>query len=120
MAGSGQQRYVKVHVLLHSGEADPHWTLTEEGNSRLKALLKDLQTAPKPRWPQLGWRGFLLENNDFAELPEEVRVFQGTIRTESEKQVRYYRDTRGLERWLREEAVKRGIRIPEPGPSAEK
>ena len=51
-------------------------------------------------------------NNGLRELPEEIRAFRGTIRIQSGNRVRYYHDTRELERWLDSEARSRGIAIP--------
>jgi hypothetical protein len=112
MTRAGQQTSVQGFALLNSGETNPHWSLTDDDISRLKSSLKGLRVAAEPSWPQLGWRGFLVVTNGLRELPEEIRAFQGTIRTQSGKRVRYYHDTRGLERWLDGEARSRGIAIP--------
>ena len=95
---------------------DPVFELTDPDDYRaIEKALADLPetTAPKAGPPGLGYRGILLNPRGLPALPRWVSVFSersSSVRTRWH--VRYKKDAKGLERWLLDEARKRGFQIP--------
>jgi hypothetical protein len=112
-----QKSRLTVMVAMNSGLPNPQWEITSPDEiEKVKALVHDLPIVPETKWPGLGWSGFILMNENVVGLPEEIRVLNGVIRFENRDGVRYYRDSRGLERWLHREAVARGLIHDAPAP----
>ena len=64
--------------------------------------------------PGLGYRGILLYPRGIPSLPRWVSVYDGTVELGEDPRHRgHKKDAKGLERWLKAEARKRGITIPE-------
>ncbi len=101
---------IKASLVLYSGRPDPHWTIQQpEAIAHIQQSLRNLSEAPPPKWPGLGWRGFMLEANQHSLLPGIVRVFEGTICITEDNGRRCYADRDHLEEWLRSEAVHNGL-----------
>lgn len=101
---------IRVELTLHAGEEDPYWIITQPGQIKLiQDRLQQLPPAPMPNWPTLGWRGFLLRDENGGVLPGLVRVFQGTICVLNGNKERCYHDQHKLEKWLESEARRQGL-----------
>ena len=103
LTANGQVQSIVVDKLLYAGRVDPQVIVTDTTNPNIATLetyLVNLPPAGMPNWPNLGPRGFLLENNDVSNFPQEVRVFQGIVRTFANGQLRYFQDVHGLEGFL--------------------
>jgi hypothetical protein len=88
---------------IFSGREDPGWQITDlDDISILKGFLQDLPSAGLPNWPDLGWKGVMLENQGVADFPLSVHVFNGTIEINASGGSQYYEDVHGMETWLLE------------------
>lgn len=105
-----------IEVMLDalSGRPNPVWTLTQaeeaEFLSRLTGFESRAVTEGQPRLepPLLGYRGFEIRSPDGRLLPEKVRVFGGTVRSNKSS----YSDVdRELEKWLLQSAAQQA-RVP--------
>jgi len=95
---------------VYSGRPNPTWTLSEEESAELAAWLKDLPETDRPA-PEggLGYRGFVISSPGRpGPLPPHIRVGGGIVAIQEDGQLRPYRDTRQIERWLLEHARRRG------------
>jgi hypothetical protein len=107
-ASPGGTRALRVSRLLHAGRPDPGWDVTrQEELDELTSRLRELPPAPKPAWPQLGPRGFLIANHGVSGFPREVRVFRGVVRVVDVGAPRYFGDVHALEGWLEAQARRR-------------
>src|SRR5262245_36845339 len=74
------EKKIMVNVLINAGEPDPSWSITDTSDfEHLRSSLKNLPRTGKPRWPSLGYRGFLLVNQGVDDFPEEVQIFKGVV-----------------------------------------
>jgi len=105
-----QMPRVDVTILINAGEEDQGFQLlTSQDFQTLQSFLTNLPPAPAPNWNSLGWRGYQLFNVGVAGLPEEVRVFEGVIRTINLGLTQFYIDQRGLESWLTAQAAQQRL-----------
>ena len=91
---------ITVDQVLYAGRPDPQVIVTNSTDpniSNLESFLQNLPPTSPPNWPNLGPRGFLLENNNVPTFPQEVRVFQGVIRIFQSNSLHYFLDVHGLE-----------------------
>ncbi len=117
VAMAQQKPKLTARISMNSGLRNPQWEITSAVEfDKVRAFLKDLPEAPETKWPGLGWRGFLLTNEGVEGLPEQVRVLHGVVRWQDHKGVRFYKDVHGLEDWLEEQAIARGL-LPKSEPS---
>ncbi len=100
---------VTVEVLIYSGRQNPIWQLQDtKPLEDLKAKLNELPQAfeEQPRdWSRLGFTGFRLRGGQSLGLPEEIRVYQGTIKIGRGKAAKYLKDATGLEQYLIQQAM---------------
>jgi hypothetical protein len=105
-----------VEVLIFSGRPNPTWQLKDTGQLPvLKAKLKDLPKAfdkEPAEWSRLGFGGFLIHGGEAVGLPGELRLYQGVIKTGRGKEVRYLKDSDGLEQSIITEAKKQSLAPP--------
>jgi hypothetical protein len=102
---------VGVRLLVYSGRPDPEWTL-EPGEAKellemLGAVVGAEEIHPPPAGG-LGYRGFLITNAPVGKRPGEVAVFRGVITERPGRQAAHWRDVRGVERWLLDQARRQG------------
>ena len=103
LSANSQVQSIVADKVLYAGRVDPQIIVTSNSNPNiddLRPYLQNLPPAGMPNWPNFGPRGFLLENNDVQNFPQEVRVFQGIIRTFANGHLQYFHDVHGLEGFL--------------------
>lgn len=99
-----------ARVSMNSGLRNPQWEITSPADlGKVKLFLKDLPEAPETKWPNLGWRGYLLMNEGVEGLPAQVSILRGVVRWQDQKGIHFYKDVHGLEDWLHEQAIARGL-----------
>jgi hypothetical protein len=113
---------IEIMIDMYSGRRNPTIDLTE---AEIEELRRRLERARRERLgerrepPQLGYRGFVILNEAReAGLPYQAYIYGGFVavteeRPEPAPQLRpqplYFRDAGGLEDWLLERAVERGL-----------
>jgi hypothetical protein len=101
---------ITASILVHSGEPDPSWVFTNTVEiAKLKEFITGLPTSAPPKWPILGYRGFMLTAKDKTSGFALVRVFRAVVEVRSEDGDAYYRDQKNLESFLVEQAKRRGF-----------
>jgi hypothetical protein len=104
------QASVDVVLPIRFGVPNPGWRFEETADlDRLRMFISDLPEAEPIEGPQFG--GFILSSEDSSlQFPVEVIVYNGVVQiTSSDKSINFFRDEKGLESFLVEEAVRRGI-----------
>jgi len=113
LAVEGGKTNVTVEVLIFSGRPNPTWQLEDPKSlATLKAKLKELPEAFKEApagWSRLGFAGFRIRGGATLGLPEEIRIYQGVIKTGEGKAAVYLKDSIGLEQSLIDEAKKQAL-----------
>ncbi len=102
---------VSVRLLIHSGRPDPEWPLEAGEAKELVELLTGTVGAEKIHPPPaggLGYRGFLIRNVPVGKRGGEVAVFSGVVTERSGTRAAHWRDSRGIEGWLIEQARRQG------------
>jgi hypothetical protein len=101
---------VKVELDIFSGRPNPTWDLTADESGELIQLMKDLPEDQVRTGTDdgLGYRGFLVTTEPKAKeiAVERARVVGGSIENLDTRKV--YKDVHGLEKWLFQQARKRG------------
>jgi hypothetical protein len=105
VAGSALQ----VELDVFSGHPNPSWPLEPEQARVLIAKLRRLRLRSEPGPSGLGYRGFVVHRIDRGRVVPWLRVAAGSIRVERGGRSVLYRDDEGLEEWLREQAMVRGL-----------
>jgi len=110
----------EVQVDVFSGRRNPHWTLSGEPLRELERRLDGLPEAEEPPDPPgLGYRGFLIEGSR-----AQVRAFRSVIIVMREGRTSAFKDERGLEQYLLNQAREHGYAElleamrPSPGPAS--
>jgi len=99
-----------VELDVFSGRANPTWTLSADDAAELSARVQRLRAGGEPLTEgALGYRGFDVYRRDGEPPVLWMKVFAGTVRIEEGSQPRCYVDTAGIEQWLRDQAVARGL-----------
>ena len=115
-AADGVQTNVIVEVLIFSGRPNPTWQLRDTNHLHLlKTKWKNLPeafTEEPAEWSRLGFAGFRIRGGEALELPGEIRIYQGVIKTGHGKQARYLKDANGLEQSLIADAKKQPLEPP--------
>lgn len=102
---------VSVRLLIHSGRPDPEWSLNADEARELVELLTASVGAQRAHPPQaggLGYRGFLIRDAPVGDRAGEIAVFSGVVTERPGPQAVHWRDPRGVERWLIEQARRQG------------
>lgn len=100
---------VQVTLDIFSGRPNPQWALSEEQIEELRKRLVDLKEEEATTPPGLGYRGFLVANaGQDRRLPEQVRVYNGTVTLVRRGVTRSYADSNGVENWLIQQANQQG------------
>lgn len=100
-----------VRLLIHSGRSDPEWSLEPGELKDLVELLTAVVGAEKIHPPPaggLGYRGFLIRDVPVGERAGDIAVFSGVVTERSGPQAVHWRDARGVEGWLIEQARRQG------------
>ena len=100
---------VRVQIMVFSGRPAPEWFFEDPSDlTKLREFLKGLPKAD-PVEDTIG--GFLLTADESkCRFPQRVRVNNDTIEvTTLDGSTRYFKDSKGLATFLREEATKRGL-----------
>jgi hypothetical protein len=100
-----------VRLLIFSGRPDPEWTVGASELEELVGLLKGVvggEPIHPPPAGGLGYRGFLVRGAPLGQRPADVTVFRGVITEQAGARAAHWRDTRGIERWLLDQARKKG------------
>jgi hypothetical protein len=106
-----------VEVDLFSGRPNPGWVLSPPEAAELLARLRALAPGGEPPpAPGLGYRGFLVHRAGPAGARPWLRVRAGAVQAVDGSRPALFRDTAGVEAWLREQAERRGMG-PFPGTS---
>ncbi len=114
MSPSGFQ----VELDLFSGRPNPTWPLTAEESQDLLARISRLSPGGGGPVPAgLGYRGFIVYRVETGRPQRWMRVGRGTIWMTGQKETQPYRDTEGIEDWLRNQAIARGFGTSVPGAS---
>ena len=104
---------VRLSISVFSGRPNPGWAFDKTADlEKLGSLLADLPPTPPVEEPPFGRTPvFYLEASRMKpSFPAYVAVFDGVVRTTSRNgDVRFFSDAKGLPKWLREEAVRRGL-----------
>ena len=99
-----------VELDVFSGRANPTWRLSADEAAELSARVERLTAGGEPvREGALGYRGFQVYRRDGEPPVLWMKVFAGTVRIEVGNQPQCYVDTAGIEQWLRDQAVARGL-----------
>jgi len=99
---------VTVEVLIYSGRPNPTWQL--QNTKPLEKLIAKLNELPRALdeepagWSRLGFTGFRIRGRQVVGLPDEIRIYQGTIKIGHGKTAKYLKDLTGLEQSLIQEA----------------
>jgi hypothetical protein len=92
-----------LELDVFSGRPNPRWNLTAEETTHLHKLLRDLPQVPETRESGLGYRAFVL-----TEGQKRITVSKGLVQTDEQGRQFAYRDTTGVEAFLRQLATDRG------------
>jgi hypothetical protein len=98
---------LRVELDVFSGRANPSWALTEAQASDLLQRLERLAPGGEPPEAVLGYRGFMVYRA--AQQSPWLRVAAGMVHVVDRRQPRSYRDSEGIEDWLRDQAIARGF-----------
>jgi hypothetical protein len=102
-----------VELDVFSGRPNPVWSLSADSTEDLRARLARLDGlghAGTPPEGQLGYRGFLVHRLDEdGHLRPWCRVVHRTVWMLEGDQWRTYRDSWGIEAWLRDRATEQGL-----------
>lgn len=90
-----------VELDVFSGRPNPQWILTEEETAQVEKLLLNLPDGTEPLAQGLGFKGFILKDDK-----RRITVGGGSVRADGSNHI--YRDTKGLEAYLRNLAKKQG------------
>ena len=98
----------RVELDLFSGRANPSWQLSPDEAAELVRRLANLSVAGNAAAQDvLGYRGLLISG--LGKRPvRSVRVRDGMVSVEASGDVRHYRDTENIERWLLEKTRAQG------------
>jgi hypothetical protein len=115
-----QKPKLTVIVSMYSGRENPQWEMTAAAEfEKTRDFLKNLPATPDPKWPNLGWGGFLVFNQGVDGVPEQLQVLHGVLRVQDQTGIHFYKDAHGLEGWLQHQAAARGL-LPETSPIEQK
>lgn len=111
---------MRVELNIFSGRPNPSWELSPQDASTLEERLTELtRTSQSPGEGGLGYRGFILSNpTQIAGLSSQIHIFKRVITISEGGHTTRYRDTKGAEGWLIEQARKQGYGniLPSPFP----
>jgi len=100
---------VRVELDVFSGRPNPTWPLTPPQVQKLMSMLGRLSLGGRQEPGGLGWRGFLLHRLDSIGTSRLwLRVADGAVSV-NEGGGHVYRDTEGIEAWLRDQAERHGF-----------
>jgi len=108
----GPRGALTVRLQIYSGRPDPEWTLEPDVADEVARRLRQAVSAEPVHAPPeggLGYRGFRITGGDALGLPSELAVFRGVVSEVAGKQTRHWLDATGFERFLIEDARKRGF-----------
>jgi hypothetical protein len=92
----------RVELDLFSGRPNPAWQLSADEAAAFSSRIAGLPAAEQmPARDALGYRGILVFTHGEG-APRSVKVRDGIVSVEQSGDVRSYRDTRQIERWLLE------------------
>lgn len=98
MAKTGR---IRIILDIFSGRPNPEWELSEGDTKILKEKLIDLPVAKSQNYNILGYRGIIIHNPDrVMDLPENLRIFNGTIIRRVDKESVYHEDKNNIEEWI--------------------
>jgi hypothetical protein len=101
---------VRVEMDVFSGRANPTWSLTAGEVEELTGRLRQLPPGGQMKPRGLGWRGFVLHRVTRRGTDRPwVRIADGAVSLTGGSRSRTYRDTVGIESWLRDQARQRGF-----------
>lgn len=107
---SQQEQAVRVELDIFSGRESPSWTLSPGELSELMIKLRQLPPGGRQVPCSLGYRGFLLHRMDSRGTSRPwLRVVGGVVSVSERGRRRNYRDTEGIEAWLRTRAEREGF-----------
>jgi hypothetical protein len=95
---------VEVQLDVFSGRPNPRWTLSADRVKELEERLQALEQAEEREPPGLGYRGFLLSGDGDIQL----RAFDSTIAVTAAGRTSFFKDARGLEELLLDQARQHG------------
>lgn len=101
---------MEVTLDVFSGRPNPSWTLSPEEAEELAGKLEDLPPSDRSAAADdLGYRGFVVTGlQDPTGSPSQVHVVGGIVTVRSDVGARSYVDAGEIERWLGEQARRRG------------
>jgi hypothetical protein len=97
-----------VELDVFSGRRNPTWTLETEESQDLLAMISRLPPGDEIVPTGLGYRGFIVYRTVMGRPQRWLHVGRGMVRMADNHQIRHYRDSEGIEQWLRRQAISRG------------
>ncbi|HZG89180.1 MAG TPA: hypothetical protein VEZ42_03115 [Pseudonocardia sp.] len=98
-----------VELMVYSGRANPSFELTPAEVDELERRLGDLPPGgPPSEAPGLGYRGLLVTLASPSDGADQMTVYRGAVRLETEDVVDTRLDTASIESWLLDLARQRG------------
>ena len=96
---------MEVELDAFSGRPNPQWRLPSHRSSEVLSKIGSLpKTQRLPPKPGLGYRGFILHEDD-----RSIRVFAGIVQIQERGATQSYLDTAGIEVELARDASQRGF-----------
>jgi hypothetical protein len=96
---------MELELDAFSGRQNPKWMLSEERAAGISSQIGSLSVAAdQPRLPDLGFRGFVLRSGE-----ESIRVFGGRVIIDKPGTTIIFRDTKGIQQELENEARGHGF-----------
>ena len=99
----------EAEVDLFSGRPNFTWSLTAQESLELLARINRLLFRGGDAPVILGYRGFIVHRMDAATPRRWLEVGARSVRITDQNGSRSYRDTEGIEEWLREQAIVHGF-----------
>lgn len=98
-----------VELDIFSGRPNPTWRLSPGEAGELLEKLRALGPGSRPRMG-LGYRGFVIHRADSrGHMVPWLRIGLAAVSVLTGSTQRSYRDTEGIESWLKEKAVQQGF-----------
>ena len=101
---------MEVTLDVFSGRPNPSWRLSPEEAEELVRKLEGLPASDRsPAADDLGYRGFVVTGlQGPTGSPSQVHVLGGIVTVRSDQGARSYVDAAEIERWLGDQARRRG------------